>query len=1099
MKKSTARYVKNFLEDLLKDTDKSPEALRAAKKEYGKKLSTLGQQTDEVLDRKGSNTVRNVRPVNRGNLEQVGESREKYPGGAYLDPVTGENITAKSFGKARISTENKTGVDHTEVKPSMKVADEVDETLAGSLYKYEGQDRKSKAATKVNLLKPTSTKKKRNWEWKSRDPDIEDTNQLVSIDHRGKHFYALNTRFSKGAKLETYPDNPDEPRLRPLLPEAKLKFGKVIGYINKSSSKGIKTHPVYKDVTAYSEGGMPVGKKAVAKYAVNFLKKIFDDLPDKVKKDLPDQPKEGGLRVFHGSNKEYQTMDISTARKQDQFLGEGFYFTIDPKIAKEYANMRAINQLEKLTPEQRARLPELLEKKVVTPKEIKEGAVHNFKGEIVKVDGVLNNKNVEGIPLKNEGQNIKEFTLDVTNPYVVKTDKQRRDLKKNIDKIKAEGYDSVVFDSFKDRSKQIMVFPEYIDKIKKVGAVDFNGGGTPVKRTMDPVLEHHYNNIKEGKTRQDKDGYINTVVTIQVDKIKNLNNGKPTLIPTVYDGKIVSEEEAIKKAIESGKKWTSADTHKELREYDKRLHKQMSPELAKGTFNKGGTTMKNDPPVGSTPSEVADDIPAMISEGEFVIPADVVRYVGLDKIRAMMQEAKHGLACMEDEGLIVDVDEEGRPQEDQKEKSDDKVAIIETVQIEKVDPMMTQMAEGGMTDKDSPVSSPILNPENKPVMNQGGIFLSPDGSLNMAEGGMPMQMEGMMMEGASDPMMEEMPDEMAMPPEFADEMPPEEAEPMDDAPTITAQVAQEFNGQPHLLAYLNNEELGALQSAGRGLDENGEQILSPEGIPVFIGPGDVNDHGGIGGGGSGVGGNPNDQSDDTGPAGPDNDVGDPGGSSQDENEPKNLSKKIKEELDPEKDDKTYVSGVGFIDKYIENRLNNPLQGKPAYAVATVAQGGLMRTPSYVTMHQGGTPEVDNNTGNTFIPEIGFVPSEGSSDPMGSTDGMMSPPPTEGFYTQREGDNFLDIIGGLDLGNQEQMRDKFKESFKRYDDGSYDIEEGSELASAISNFRDASGELTTPQNAVYIEGDRSGQPISRQGKNYLTEGAIEALTNQYASS
>ena len=30
--------------------------------------------------------------------------------------------------------------------------------------------------------------------------------------------------------------------------------------------------------------------------------------------------------------------------------------------------------------------------------------------------------------------------------------------------------------------------------------------------------------------------------------------------------------------------------------------------------------------------------------------------------------------------------------------------------------MMTQMAEGGMTDKDSPVSSPILNPENKPVM-----------------------------------------------------------------------------------------------------------------------------------------------------------------------------------------------------------------------------------------------------------------------------------------------------------------------------------------------------------------------------------------------
>ena len=214
--------------------------------------------------------------------------------------------------------------------------------------------------------------------------------------------------------------------------------------------------------------------------------------------------------------------------------------------------------------------------------------------------------------------------------------------------------------------------------------------------------------------------------------------------------------------------------------------------------------MKNDPPVGSTPSEVADDIPAMISEGEFVIPADVVRYVGLDKIRAMMQEAKHGLACMEEEGLIVDVDEDGRPQKDQKEKSDDKVAIIETVQIEKVDPMMTQMAEGGMTDKDSPVSSPILNPENKPVMAEGGMVIGPDGSLRMAmqEGGMPMQMEDMMME--------EMPSEepeMAMPPELADEMASQEAEPMPEAPMMNAPVAQEFNGVPHLMAYLDRKSV----------------------------------------------------------------------------------------------------------------------------------------------------------------------------------------------------------------------------------------------------------------------------------------------------
>ena len=396
--------------------------------------------------------------------------------------------------------------------------------------------------------------------------------------------------------------------------------------------------------------------------------------------------------------------------------------------------------------------------------------------------------------------------------------------------------------------------------------------------------------------------------------------------------------------------------------------------------------MKNDPPVGSTPSEVADDIPAMISEGEFVIPADVVRYVGLDKIRAMMQEAKHGLACMEDEGLIVDVDEDGRPQkpqEDQKEKSDDKVAIIETVQIEKVDPMMTQMAEGGMTDKDSPVSSPILNPENKPVMAEGGMVIGPDGSLRMAEGGMPMQMEGMMME--------EMPSEepeMAMPPELADEMPPQEAEPMPEAPMMNAPVAQVINGVPHLMAYLQEDEIKALQEAGRGLDENGEQKLSPEGIPVFVSAGDVDDSGGIGGpgdsstsspgneamgglGGGAFGGDtPNEQGADVGGAGTD--------SENQAEEFKELSKEVKEELSPEKKDKTYVAGVGFIDKYIENRLNNPLQGKPAYAVATAAQGGLMRTPMY--LDEGGfVPNIDKDGEiNEASPDEDPIPSVAST-------------------------------------------------------------------------------------------------------------------------
>ena len=192
----------------------------------------------------------------------------------------------------------------------------------------------------------------------------------------------------------------------------------------------------------------------------------------------------------------------------------------------------------------------------------------------------------------------------------------------------------------------------------------------------DPVLDHHYNNIKEGKTIKGEDGYLSTVVTIQVED-KNLNDGKPTLIPTVYDGKIVSEKEAVKRAIDSGKKWTSADTHAELREYDIMLHKRMSGDLA---FSKGGTVPMqqmemfdlgglkdeggtkdpvsgNDVPSGSLKEEVRDDIDAKLSPGEFVFPADVTRFLGLRFLMKLRDEAKAGLQRMEDMGQMGNSDE----------------------------------------------------------------------------------------------------------------------------------------------------------------------------------------------------------------------------------------------------------------------------------------------------------------------------------------------------------------------------------------------------------------------------------------------------------
>ena len=79
-----------------------------------------------------------------------------------------------------------------------------------------------------------------------------------------------------------------------------------------------------------------------------------------------------------------------------------------------------------------------------------------------------------------------------------------------------------------------------------------------------------------------------------------------------------------------------------------------------GLMQEGGTVdpvSGNDVPVGSTQEEVRDDIPAQLSEGEFVMPADVVRYHGLDKMMALRDEAKMGLQRMEDMGQMGNSEE----------------------------------------------------------------------------------------------------------------------------------------------------------------------------------------------------------------------------------------------------------------------------------------------------------------------------------------------------------------------------------------------------------------------------------------------------------
>jgi len=154
--------------------------------------------------------------------------------------------------------------------------------------------------------------------------------------------------------------------------------------------------------------------------------------------------------------------------------------------------------------------------------------------------------------------------------------------------------------------------------------------------------------------------------------------GKWINVPTIHGGKQYSENQLIEMLDEGLIEPTSM--HNELEEAIEAAQRR-SNSLE---FSKGGTTMKdqmelfedgglrdeggmideesgNDVPSGSTRKEVRDDIPAMISEGEFIFPADVVRYIGLDKLMRIRQDAKMGLKEMEAMGQMGNSDEATMP------------------------------------------------------------------------------------------------------------------------------------------------------------------------------------------------------------------------------------------------------------------------------------------------------------------------------------------------------------------------------------------------------------------------------------------------------
>lgn len=126
----------------------------------------------------------------------------------------------------------------------------------------------------------------------------------------------------------------------------------------------------------------------------------------------------------------------------------------------------------------------------------------------------------------------------------------------------------------------------------------------------------------------------------------------------------------------------------------------------------------NDVPPGSNAEDVRDDIPAQLSSGEYVVPADVVKYFGVAYFEKLRAKAKAGLEDMEEDGRMG-----GEPVEEISEGVSDE-------DLMKLDGYAT----GGMVMKDSEVNGIIdrvkaaakSDPSVSNLLKAKGIYMKDD-------------------------------------------------------------------------------------------------------------------------------------------------------------------------------------------------------------------------------------------------------------------------------------------------------------------------------------------------------------------------------------
>lgn len=174
--------------------------------------------------------------------ERMFPEGQRPKGGEYLNPKTGDVLTNKNVESASISIT-------PEGKPKFD-ASPVEKEVVGS------PTTKGATQIKTNLFKKSA-----GWKWVDGPTEYKDIPTLVSVENKGKHYYALEANFPEGVNLTRYADAPSEPRLRPTV-KGFVDLGKQIGTI---SVRG-KEHPVYDRIVNRYAGGSVIERNPYSNY-----------------------------------------------------------------------------------------------------------------------------------------------------------------------------------------------------------------------------------------------------------------------------------------------------------------------------------------------------------------------------------------------------------------------------------------------------------------------------------------------------------------------------------------------------------------------------------------------------------------------------------------------------------------------------------------------------------------------------------------------------------------------------------------------------------------------------------------------------------------